>query len=70
MKKEMWVGDAPGGNYTTKVREVSERMVAAGHLLFDVDVRHDEGCAVFRENPCNCDPDVVVISIDGKPVCP
>jgi hypothetical protein len=49
-RREVHVGDSPGGNYTGQI----PRDLPAG--LHEVDVLHDDWCAIFRGNPCNCEP--------------
>lgn len=62
MKKILWAGDAPGGNYTDKVAAFVAQLQANGngHLVAHIQVSHDDWCAIFRQNPCNCDPDIEV----------
>lgn len=48
-------------NYQTKL----QRMMAAGLIpsyigIHDVDVYHDDWCAIHAGGYCNCDPDIQV----------
>lgn len=46
--------------YLTKLIELKESLGLKGGV-FDVDVFHDEGCALLRETgACDCDPDVQI----------
>jgi hypothetical protein len=56
-RKVVWAGDAPGGNYTEKVLTHAPEAVASGGVT-QIDVAHDDWCAIFRGNPCNCSPTV------------
>jgi hypothetical protein len=59
-KRSAWVGDAAGGNYTLKVQALAEKM---GVGVNDIDVAHDDWCALLKTGlPCNCDPDVRIRS--------
>lgn len=57
-RKEAWLGNAPGGNYTAKVSALAQKEGVGVH---QIGVAHDDDCAVFRGNPCNCDPDVFLM---------
>lgn len=50
-----WSGNAPGGNYTEKL--LAQPTPRPGEAVV-VEVRHDDWCAIFNGNPCNCEPDV------------
>lgn len=53
-----WFGDSPGGNYTAKVMELAKQ---AGVGVQDVDIKHDDWCALLSSGkPCNCDPEVTL----------
>lgn len=55
-KRSAWMGNAPGGNYTAKVQALAEKL---GVGVNDIDVAHDDWCALLKSGlPCNCDPDV------------
>jgi hypothetical protein len=54
-KRTAWIGNAPGGNYTTKVQALADKM---GVGVNDIDIAHDDWCALLKSGqPCNCDPD-------------
>ena len=53
------MGDAPGGNYTEKVLQAAPTQGAAR-----VNIYHDDNCAIFRGNPCNCEPVVERVPIE------
>lgn len=61
-KRIAWAGNAPGGNYTEKVLALSAQVVPGVNR---VEVRHDDWCAIYRKLPCNCDPEVELVSDDG-----
>ena len=54
------IGDGPGGNYEAKVLKLIEENPKLMCGLADIDIRHDNWCAVYGGHPCNCDPDVKV----------
>jgi hypothetical protein len=55
LARAIWLGDAPGGNYTEQINDLARR---AGSLL-SVEVAHDDWCALLREvGPCNCNPEI------------
>jgi hypothetical protein len=55
-KRTTWIGGAPGGNYTDKLKEAGEKLTPG--QVHEVDVCHDDWCAIFRDNPCNCEPEI------------
>jgi hypothetical protein len=55
--RELWIGDAPGGNYTDRIRSLANGLGVGAHVI---NVLHDDDCAIFRSNPCNCDPEVSI----------
>ena len=60
MSKILWVGNAPGGNYTLAINEQVARLgLAPG--LWAVEVAHDDECAVFRGNQCGCNAEVSIV---------
>lgn len=64
-KRGAWVGDAAGGNYTLKVQALADKM---GVGVNEIDVAHDEWCALLKEGlPCNCDPEVRVRPQPSRP---
>jgi hypothetical protein len=55
------IGDGPGGNYVFKVRQFVAQHPELEGKYTDLDIRHDNWCAIYRSGPCNCDPDVELL---------
>ena len=49
-----------GGNYMAKVLALALPGVLEPRKGYSVTVAHDDWCAIYRDLPCNCDPDVTV----------
>lgn len=56
LARTLWLGDSPGGNYAEQLSSLS--IPAAG--VSDIDIAHDDWCAIWRRMPCNCEPTVSV----------
>ena len=55
------IGDGPGGNYEAKVLKLTmEHLAEIQGQLVDIDIQHDNWCAVHGGHPCNCDTDVTI----------
>lgn len=55
----IWLGDAPGGNYTEKVLKLhAEHDLKPG--LYHVLIVHADECGALKDPPtfCSCDPEV------------
>jgi len=55
---ELWVGDAPGGNYVEKSRALMKDLPKG--QVYNVEIAHDDWCAIHKKKPCNCDPDIEI----------
>jgi hypothetical protein len=61
MAKTMLVfGDAPGGNHVGKLARFIEKHPELRGRATAILIRHDDWCAIYSGQPCNCDPDVEV----------
>jgi len=52
---------APSGepNYRKRVRQlVRDGVIKVGEAL-NIDIAHDDWCAVYKSKPCDCDPDII-----------
>ena len=59
MTTALKIGDSPGGNYMQKLEALiamHPEISAAG--LYNVAIRHDDWCHIYRRRPCNCDAEV------------
>lgn len=54
----LWIGKAPGGNYTQILASLK---LPPG--LFDAAIEHEDGCANVRNKPCNCNPTVTITRV-------
>ena len=60
----MFIG--PGGNYVTKLRD----LVESGAIPFvslgtaHLETTHEEGCGVFTDRPCRCDPTIEYLGVE------
>ena len=52
------IGDAPGGNYLALVLSLLASADIAPASLGEATIYHDQGCALFAGEPCDCSPDV------------
>jgi hypothetical protein len=59
-KTTLLFGDAPGGNYVRKLARLMEKYPALQGSAFAAEICHDDWCAIYSGQPCNCDPDVEV----------
>ncbi len=59
-KTTLLFGDAPGGNYVRKLARLMEKYPALQGCAFAVKICHDNWCAIYSGQPCNCDPDIEV----------
>lgn len=48
-------------NYVEKVAEEAKKKVS-GAGLYHAVVLHDDLCSIWHQKPCNCNPDVSVIT--------
>lgn len=46
-----------GGNYIPMVQELGPLLGPGFH---QIDVQHDDWCAGFKGQPCNCEPEIKV----------
>ena len=47
-------------NYLTKIKKLYAEGKIPSASLSNVDIYHDDWCAIYRGGLCDCDPDVVV----------
>jgi hypothetical protein len=59
-KPTLLFGDAPGGNYVRKLARLIEKNPQLRGSAFSINICHDDWCAIYSGQPCNCDPDVEV----------
>ena len=45
-------------NYFKKVLELLEKVEVVPGRIAEVDVYHDDGCALYRGEYCDCEPEV------------
>lgn len=62
-KKTLWVGNAPGGNYTEVAHKAMIEVVKKhGPGAYHALIRHDDDCALLTKAlPCNCDVEVEIV---------
>jgi hypothetical protein len=55
-------------NYVTKLRRLQAEGKTPQAGVWHTDVRHDIWCAIFRDEPCNCDPEInfIIDAIEAK----
>jgi hypothetical protein len=50
----------PGGNYVNKLKDFVAAHPELNGKVGDIDVRHDSWCAIYKNQLCNCDPDLEI----------
>jgi hypothetical protein len=51
-----------GGNYIKKVLDFTNAHPEVQTGVNHIAVKHDDWCGVYNSKPCNCNPDVEIIS--------
>jgi hypothetical protein len=49
-----------GGNYLPKLLALGSPGVLERGAVYCATVAHDDWCAIYKDRPCNCDPDITV----------
>ncbi len=51
------------GNHWPAVAVLAAQVLRHPGSVVRVEVRHDDGCAIFRDGSCDCDPEVVASAV-------